>query len=53
MNRKLISKAISDMDDSLIAEAMIQPVEDAGYALERTTNMDNQKKTFISEKSLA
>ena len=46
MNRKLISKAISDMDDSLIAEAMIQPVEDAGYALERTTNMDNQKKTI-------
>ena len=46
MNRKLISKAISDMDDSLIAEAMIQPVEDAGYALERTTNMENQKKTI-------
>ena len=39
MNRKLISKAISDMDDSLIAEAMIQPVEDAGYALERTSKM--------------
>ena len=46
MNRKLISKAISDMDDSLIAEAMIQPVEDAGYALERTTNMDHHKKTI-------
>ena len=43
MNRKLISKAISDMDDSLIAEAMIQPVEDTGYAPERTETMDNRK----------
>ena len=46
MNRKLISKAISDMDDSFIAESMSPPVANYGHAPERTTNMDNQKKTI-------
>ena len=39
MNRKLISKAISDIDDAFIAEAMTQPVENAGHAPERTSKM--------------
>ena len=44
MNRKLISKAISDMDDSLIAEAMSVPVVNSAHAPERTTNMENNKR---------
>ena len=39
MNRKLISKAISDMDDSLIAESMFPPVAKDGQPSERTENM--------------
>lgn len=39
MNRKLISKAISDMDDFLIAKTMSPPVAKAGHAPERTSNM--------------
>ena len=39
MNRKLISKAISDIDDSFIAESMSLPMANAGRALERTSNM--------------
>lgn len=46
MNRKLISKAISDMDDSFIAESMSPPVANCGHAPERTTNMDHHKKTI-------
>lgn len=46
MNRKLISKAISDMDDSFIAESMSPPVANHGHAPERTTNMDHHKKTI-------
>lgn len=39
MNRKLISKAISDIDDSFIAEAQSAPVTNAGHSPERTSNM--------------
>ena len=39
MNRKLISKAISDMEDSLIAESMFPPVAKDGQPSERTENM--------------
>lgn len=46
MNRKLISKAISDMDDSFIAESMSPPLANYGHAPERTTNMDHHKKTI-------
>ena len=46
MNRKLISKAISDIDDAFIAEAQSAPVANYGHAPERTTNMDHHKKTI-------
>lgn len=39
MNRKLISKAISDMDDSFIAESMVPPEPNVGHAPERTSKM--------------
>ena len=39
MNRKLISKAISDIDDSFVAESMSQPVAKAGQPSERTSKM--------------
>ena len=39
MNRKLISKAISDIDDSFIAESMSPPVVKTDHAPERTSNM--------------
>ena len=39
MNRKLISKAISDIDDAFIAEAQSAPVVNAGYSPERTSKM--------------
>ena len=39
MNRKLISKAISDMEDSLIAESMFPPVAKDGQPSERKENM--------------
>ena len=43
MNRKLISKAIGDIDDVFIEETMLYPVEDFGHSPERTTNMENKK----------
>lgn len=46
MNRKLISKAISDIDDAFIAEAQSAPVANTGHSPERTTNMDHHKKTI-------
>ena len=46
MNRELISKAISDIDESFIAESMFPPVANAGHAPERTSNMENHKKTI-------
>ena len=39
MNRKLISKAISDIDDAFIAEAQYVPAADAGHSPERTSKM--------------
>ena len=39
MNRKLISKAISDIDDAFIAEAQSVPVANTGHSPERTSNM--------------
>lgn len=39
MNRKLISKAISDIDDAFIAEAQSAPVANTGHSPERTSNM--------------
>lgn len=47
MNRKLISKAISDIDDAFIAEAQFAPVAKAGQSPERTSNMgkyENKKR---------
>ena len=41
MNRKLISKAISSIDDALIAEAMSPPAANANRAPERTAKMSN------------
>lgn len=41
MNRKLISKAISNIDDVYIAEAMFPPVAKADRAPERTMKMRN------------
>ena len=43
MNRKLISEAISKMDDVFVEETMLQSVEGFGHPLERTTNMVNNK----------
>ena len=43
MNRKLISEAISNMDDVFVEETMLQSVEGFGHPLERTTNMENKK----------
>ena len=48
MNRKLISKAISDIDDSFVAESMSQPLAKAGQPSERTYNMgkyENKSKS--------
>lgn len=39
MNRKWISKALTDVDSAFIAEALVPPVADAGHAPERTSNM--------------
>ena len=53
MNRNLISKAISDIDDTFIAEAMSPPVMNAGHAPERTTNMEiRSQRTHIHSKRL-
>ena len=43
MKRKLISEAISNMDDVFVEETMLQSVEGFGHPLERTTNMENNK----------
>ena len=54
MNRKLISKAISDIDDSFVAEAMSQPVVRAGHTPERTSNMDKceNKRSSVNSRRL-
>lgn len=54
MNRKLISKAISDIDDSFLAEAMSQPVVRAGHTPERTSNMDKceNKRSSVNSRRL-
>jgi len=43
MNRKLISKAISDIDDVFIEEAIFYPGENFGRPPERTTTMENKR----------
>ena len=56
MNRKLISKAISDIDDSFIAESMSPPVANAGHASERTSNMgkyENKSKNVGRRRLIA
>ena len=44
MNRKLISDAISDIDDVFIEEAMCRSAADFGHPPERTVTMENQKR---------
>lgn len=44
MNRKQISKAISDIQDSIIAETMFPPVPHAKNAPERTKNMGKYER---------
>jgi len=44
MNRKLISKAISDIDDSFIAESMSPPAAKNDLAPERTSSMGKYEK---------
>jgi len=56
MNRKLISKAISDIDDRFILEAQSPPVAGAGHAPERTQKMgkyENKGRTVSSRKLMA
>lgn len=43
MNRKLISDAISNIDDMFIEETMSYSAEDFGHPPERTTNMKDRK----------
>lgn len=43
MNRKLISDAISNIDDMFIEETMSYSAEDFGHPPERTTNMKRRK----------
>ena len=53
MNRKLISKAISNIDDSFIAESMSVPVAHACQSPERTSNMgkyENTGKRLVSRR---
>ena len=53
MNRKLISKAISDIDDSFIAESMSPPVVNTDHAPERTSNMgkyENKRNSVNSRR---
>ena len=54
MNRKLISKAISDIDDAFIAEAQSAPVAYSGHAPERTPNMGKyeSKKNRVGSRRL-
>ena len=56
MNRKLISKAISDIDDSFIAEAQSAPVVNADHTPERTSNMgkyENKRNSVNSRRSIS
>ena len=56
MNRKLISKDISDIEDSFIAESMAPPVAKAGHAPERTSNMgkyENKRKGVNSRRLIS
>ena len=56
MNRKLISKAISDIDESFIAESMSPPVAKADHAPERTSNMgkyENKRNGVNSRKLIS
>lgn len=52
MNRNLICKAISDIDDSFIAESMSSPVVNIDHSPERTYNMGNfeNKKNGVTSK---
>ena len=54
MNRKLISKAISDIDDSFIAESMYPPVVKTDHAPERTSNMgkNENKRNGVNSRRL-
>lgn len=47
MNRELISKAISDIDDSFIAESMVPLIIKADHIPERTTNMETKDRKKI------
>ena len=56
MNRKLISKAISDVDDFFIAESQSAPVVKAGQPSERTSNMgkyENRRNRSGSRRLIA
>ena len=56
MNRKLISKAISDIDDRFIMEAQTPPVASVGHAPERTQKMgkyENKGSNVNSRKLMA
>lgn len=46
MNRNLISKAFSDIDDTFIKEAMFPPVDCTAHAPERTTYMEHGKRFY-------
>ena len=46
MNRKLISEAISNIDDSIITESMVPPAGTADHAPERTMNMESKNKAI-------
>ena len=50
MNRKLISEAISNIDDVFVEESMIVPADNTGHAPERTVNMDNQNRRICSRR---
>lgn len=50
MNRKLITEAISDIDDVFIEETMFHPAKDIGHPPERTTNMENQRTSNHSRR---
>lgn len=55
MNRKLISKAIGDIDDSFIAESISQTVTKADHTPERTFNMGKyeNKQSRIGTRRIA
>ena len=56
MRRMLISKAISDIEDSFVAETMYQPVARTGHTLERTSNMAknvNKRNSVNSRRLIA